>query len=326
MTKINEKITHLENDGRKAVLITGGGGYIGRLVTEELARSPGNFETIVSSDIRLPPVQDRHDGVDYVELDIRRGQELSELIAEHHIDTVIHLVTVVGSHAEAYAIDVGGSENVLKACVENQVRKLIVTSSGAAYGYHADNDEWLTEDSPLRGNEEFPYSHHKRIVEEMLATYRKEYPSLQQLVLRPGTILGASVSNPISDFFDKKIILGLRESPTPWVFIWDKDVVNVIIAGAQGPHIGVFNLSGDGVMTLREVADAMDKRFVALPARLLSEVLDRLQRYGVIDIGKEQVTFLAHRPVLSNQKLKDSFPYLPEKNTRETFEYFLANR
>ncbi len=67
------------------------------------------------------------------------------------------------------------------------MRQIIVTSSGAAYGYHADNPEWLTEDDPVRGNEAFAYSHHKRLVEEMLAVCRTQHPELRQVVLRVGT-------------------------------------------------------------------------------------------------------------------------------------------
>ncbi len=47
-----------------------------------------------------------------------------------------------------------GTRNVIDACVRAQCRKLIVTSSGAAYGYHADNPAWLDEDAALRGNDE----------------------------------------------------------------------------------------------------------------------------------------------------------------------------
>jgi UDP-glucose 4-epimerase len=64
---------------------------------------------------------------------------------------------------------VGGTRNVLDACVAHGVKHLIVSSSGAAYGYHADNPAWLTETHPLRGNPAFAYSDHKRQVEEMLA-------------------------------------------------------------------------------------------------------------------------------------------------------------
>lgn len=323
---MTDQQTQPEATPRKSVMITGGGGYIGRLVTEALADEPGGFETIVCTDVRLPRPERRCEGVDYAELDVRDAGVISDLISTFEVDTVVHLATVVGEHPEARAIDVGGTRKLLEACVENGVRKIIVTSSGAAYGYHEDNDPYLTEDSPLRGNEEFVYAQNKRLVEEMLADYREEHPSLEQLVLRPGTILGDDVSSPISDFFEKPLILGLKDYATPWVFIWDEDVVNVIVAGVQGEHTGTYNLAGDGVMTLREVARAMDKPFIGLPAGLLSKALNALQRYGLVDYGEEQVLFLAHRPVLSNQKLKSSFPYVPRKSTRDVFEHYWSRR
>ena len=61
---------------------------------------------------------------------------------------------------------------------------IVVTSSGAAYGYHPDNPVPLTEDAPCRGNPEFAYADHKRQVEEMLAEVRATHPALEQVVLR----------------------------------------------------------------------------------------------------------------------------------------------
>ncbi len=313
-------------DSRRSVLITGGGGYIGRLVTERLAEEPGEFETIVCTDISLPTQDERADGVEYAMLDIRDRDIIEELLRTHEVDTVVHLATVVGAHEEAYAIDVGGTQNLLEVCVETGVQKIIVTSSGAAYGYHKDNEGVLSEDSPLRGNADFAYSLHKRLVEEMLEEYREEHPELEQLILRPGTILGESVQSPISDFFERPVIMGLRSAETPWVFIWDEDVVRVVVAGVHGSHTGVYNLAGDGVMTLREVAKAMDKRFIGLPRRLTARVLEALHRRGFVENGKEQVLFLAHRPVLSNEKLKSDFPYTPQKTTRQTFDHYWSAR
>lgn len=83
---------------------------------------------------------------------------------------------------------------MLDACLAHGVRRVVVSSSGAAYGYHPDNgvahDGWLTENDPIRGNEAFAYSHHKRLVEDMLAELRTSHPQLEQVVLRIGTILG----------------------------------------------------------------------------------------------------------------------------------------
>jgi len=91
---------------------------------------------------------------------------------------------------------------LLEACISTGVKRIIVTSSGAAYGYHADNPEWLVEHDRLRGNEEFAYSHHKRLVEEMMDDYREKHPELEQVIFRIGTILGKNVNNQITALFE----------------------------------------------------------------------------------------------------------------------------
>jgi len=53
-------------------------------------------------------------------------------------------------------INVGGTRNVLRACVCAKVEQVLYTSSSTAYGFHPDNDKPLTEDSSLRGNADSP--------------------------------------------------------------------------------------------------------------------------------------------------------------------------
>jgi UDP-glucose 4-epimerase len=48
-----------------------------------------------------------------------------------------------------------------------------------------------------------------------------------------------------------------------------------------------------------------------------------LKKLGLTQYGPEQIGFLRYRPVLSNRRLKEVFGYVPEKTTRQTFEYFL---
>ena len=55
----------------------------------------------------------------------------------------------------------------------------------------------------MRGNAEFAYSHHKRLIEEMLAKARTEHPELKQLIFRPGTVLGETVHSPVTDLFER---------------------------------------------------------------------------------------------------------------------------
>jgi len=312
------------------VLVTGAGGYLGSQVIARLAALTGDDRpaAIVAHDIRKP--RTRLDGVDYAVADIR-SPDMAELIARHGIDTVVHLASIVtpgknSNRAFEYDVDVNGTRNLLQACVQHGVRRIIVSSSGAAYGYHADNAAWLTEDMPVRGNEVFAYSHHKRLVEEMLADYRQSHPALKQVVLRIGTILGPTVHNQITDLFEKPRLLAIAGSDSPFVFIWDQDVVAIIVRAIdQGPP-GIFNVAGDGALTIHEIARKLGKRCRVLPAWLLRGALSVLKPLGLTQYGPEQLDFLRYRPVLLNTRLKSEFGYTPRYTSAQVFDIYREAR
>ena len=314
----------------RSVLITGAGGYLGRQVVENLAADPGSLQSIVAMDLRPEPEASRLPGVTYVEADVR-DPGLPQLIAQHRPQVVVHLAALVtpGKKSDRrmeYEVDVLGTERVLQGSQLGGAEKIIYSSSGAAYGYHADNPAWLREDDALRGNVEFAYSDHKRLVEEMLARWREDHPKLAQLILRPGVILGTGTANQITALFDKPLLLGVVGSETPFTIIWDQDAVQVIRRGLFSTATGIYNLSGDGAITMREIAAILGKTYLPLPAGLLKGALWLLKRLGLTQYGPEQVGFLQYRPVLANDRLKEVMGYIPAKTSREVFEYYLAHR
>ena len=312
----------------RSVLVTGAGGYLGRQLIEALAAA--GVTTIVALDVRDEPVEDRVGGVVYRAGDVR-DPALGDLLREHAVDSVVHLAAIVnpgkGSSRELeHSIDVLGTENVLRACIDAGVGQLVVTSSGAAYGYHADNPVPLSEDDALRGNPEFAYSDHKRQVEELLARARVEHPELRQLVFRPGAILGDTTRNQITDLFEKKVVLGVAGSDAPFTFIWDRDVVACLVKGILEGASGIFNLAGDGMTTMPEIARRLGKRYVPLPAWLIRAALTVLHPLRLSQYGPEQVDFLRYRPVLSNTRLKEEFGYSPQLSSTEVFEHYRNTR
>jgi UDP-glucose 4-epimerase len=308
----------------RCVLITGAGGYLGSQLLPALMEKAGEIGRIVAVDVRETPADRRLAGVDYRVMDVR-APGLADLFAQTTPDVVVHLASIVTPGKDStrefeYSVDVLGTENVLNACLASGVGKIVVTSSGAAYGYHADNPAWIGEDWPVRGNEAFAYAHHKRLVEEMLARWRVGHPQLQQVVLRVGTILGATVNNQITALFEKPRLLAIAGADSPFVFVWDRDVAGAILHAVLSERTGVYNLAGDGALTIHEIARRLGKKTTVLPAWLLQAALAILKPFGLTRYGPEQVDFLRYRPVLDNRRLKEEFGYTPQKTSSEAFE------
>ncbi len=314
----------------RRVLVTGAAGFLGQGLIAQLARQ-GRCEAVIAVDVREVPQAQRLSGISYRVQDVC-DPALADTVAAHDIDSVVHLAAIVtpGKHSNRaleYAVDVEGTRNVLQACVAQGVQHLVVSSSGAAYGYHADNPAWLTEDMPLRGNESFAYAHHKRLVEEMLAQYRQTHPQLTQTVLRIGTILGERVDNQITALFEKPRLLAIAGSDSPFVFIWDEDVGGAIVHALSGQAPGgCYNLAGDGALTIFEIAQRLNKPTRVLPAWLLQTALFLGQRLRLSLYGPEQLDFLRYRPVLLNTALKTRFGYCPSKTSTQALDAFITAR
>ncbi len=149
-------------------LVTGGAGYIGSVIVEELlaqGHTPIVYDSFAKGHHAALPAD-----VTVVEGDIRDTALLIETMRRERIDAVIHMVGLIEvglsatNPAAFFETNVGGSMSVVRAMIETGVRRLVFSSTAAVYA--ADAPLPLREDAPTGPTSAYGAS--KLMVEQML--------------------------------------------------------------------------------------------------------------------------------------------------------------
>ena len=95
----------------------------------------------------------------------------------------------------------------------------------------------------------------------------------------------------------------------------------------DSPVTGIFNVAGDGAMTIDEIAAlAGQAACCGCPRGCCAAALAVLHPLGLTRYGPAQVDFLRYRPVLDNTRLKTVFGFTPRLTSRQVFEAWRASR
>lgn len=313
------------------ILITGSSGYLGSNTCIELIKSM-QISTVYGVDIKACPNHlKKSKKYFHLNTDIR-SDEVHTLVEQKKIDVIVHSASILNpprgmSKEEVESIEIDGLKNLLEASKEFAVKKFIFISSGAAYGYFPEHPALIAEDYRIKGNPEFPYSYNKAKAEQLIAGFNKTHPNIKTLILRPGTILGENTSSPLTDYFNNKLLVGVKGFKSPFCFILDSDVSMAILQGCMNLNLtGAYNLSGDGVLTLKEIAKQLNRRYIELPKKPYESLIGVLRFLRLSKFNPYQVNLMCYRPVLENAKLKKNFEHLPSKNSEEVFQIYKSSK
>jgi UDP-glucose 4-epimerase len=307
------------------ILITGAAGSVGKTLVNKLLQTQ---HEVAASDIKPSPFASQNN-LTYQQMDITTS-EFTDWVKATKPDIIVHLASVLQiskqlNREKAYQIDVVATENLLTTAKQLQVKKLIITTSGAAYGYHPQNQNaQIDENWPTLGNDDYFYSSHKSAVEKLLKQAKLDNANMQQVVFRPGAIIGPDVEGPVVNLFQQKVITGLVGYPGPFNFIWSEDVVDYLIEAIETDIQGTFNVAGTGALSLKEIAQVLNKPYLALPASIVKAALSVLKPLGLIQYGPEQVKFIKYRPVLNNAKLLNEFTHQPRFTSKQALEQYIT--
>ena len=278
------------------VAVTGPTGEIGKPFIRALERHKDVTRILGMARRPFDPKAQKWSKTEYRQGDVLDRAAVDALCAE--ADVVVHLAfIIVAGSKESHSINLEGSRNVFEAAVKAKCERLVYASSVAAYGFHEDNPQPLTEDIPARGTEAHPYSADKAAVEDLLSEVVEGYDT-DAYVFRPCIVAGpeapvlinsipyvqlsGKLPGAVRSLFDQVPILKpvLPDPGVPFQLVHHDDVALALRAAVLGRGApGVYNLAGPGEVTMRDLADALGYYTVPVPELALdatAEVIARL--------------------------------------------------
>ena len=182
----------------KKILITGGAGYIGSHIVEQLVKKKSNniyvLDNLSTGDKRLINQKSK-----FIKGDIKNLNLLKKIIKKYSIQTIIHLAAHLNiSEAETekikyYKNNVIGTKNLLLACKNSKVNNIIFSSSCSVYGSVKGS---VSEQK--KTNPEGYYALTKFKGEELIKNYSQKF-NYNYGILRYFNVAGASPSGKIGE-------------------------------------------------------------------------------------------------------------------------------
>lgn len=244
------------------IAVTGGSGQLGTLVLRRLAADDA-VTGIVSIDLRPPAIVSSK--LRAVTADVRDPNFARHL---EGCEGLVHLAFVVTTAPPRHVFDdinINGSKNVFRAAAAAGVKRVVYSSSIAAYGVLPGLPVPVVETTPRRLQQDFAYAACKFQVEDFLDSFEPEHPDLSIARLRPAILIGGVMEHMLGDMLRRRVVVdaGPRSAPLP--IVWDEDVADAAILALKAGARGAFNLAADEPLTMADLARAGGLRLLNLP-------------------------------------------------------------
>lgn len=321
------------------VAVTGPTGEIGISAVTALENDPTVDRILGMARRPFEPTAHGWTKTEYRRGDILDRAAVDALVAD--ADVVIHLAFVImGSRQDSARVNLTGTRNVFAATVAaDRARRLVYTSSVAAYGYHPGNPSPLTEDVPPEGSTEHYYSQQKAACEAALAEITAG-SGLEVFVLRPCIVAGPKAP-ALHDLPWEKIPGPLRalaranplfkplvpDPGHPLQLVHHDDVAAAIaLAATADAPPGAYNIAGDGTLTLSEVVTALGGRPVRVPAFAATATSAALTYLPFVPSTLEWLHIVRTPVVMDTTRAKRLLGWKPAHTSAETLAALAAAR
>ncbi len=248
------------------ILVTGGDGFLGSYVVEELLKDHDNHVTVLSN---TPKKKKRHDA-GFIDCDIRNKNGLLDKIKD--FDIVYHIAGNIRTSKTDdkqlhYGINAIGTRNMLEACSRNGIKRFVFISTCEVYGNI--RKEHIGEDEKIKPENDYARS---KAQAEIYCGKCAKLKKMKVTIIRPSYIYGygqsperlfpkliASALEKGGKINDNKK-LGLSPDSGGYDFVYVKDAAKgIALLGQNGQekHLEVYNISSGKFTSTKEVFDAV---------------------------------------------------------------------
>lgn len=180
------------------IFVTGANGLLGSFICRKFLSEGEKIRALKREDSDMALVQDIKHQIDWVEGDILDIPLLEKYLKD--VDTVIHCAAIVSydgrDRSKLYKINIEGTANVVNACLNAGVQRLLHVSSVAAIGKGKDvtsaneNSKWVDSEGSST------YGKTKYLAE--LEVWRGAMEGLKTLIINPSVVIGPGDWNKTS--------------------------------------------------------------------------------------------------------------------------------
>jgi nucleoside-diphosphate-sugar epimerase len=309
-------------------LVTGGSGFLGRLITRELMT---RGERVRIADVWEEP--QRHPDTEFLHCDVRNRQAVR--MAMHGVDVVHHnaaLVPLSKSGKAFWEVNVEGSRIAAEEAGRAGVRSFIHMSSSAVYG--AAKEQPITPSTPACPVEAYGRS---KLASELAVREICNRFGVQLVIIRPRTILGPGRLGIFQILFkwisSNANVYVIGSGNVPFQFIHARDLMAAYMLAVARSRAGTYNVGTDRYGTMRQALENLighaksRSKVLSLPKTLTTRTLQILDLLRLSPLAPyHYLTY--HKPFCFDidhvLKLGWAPRYSNDEMLQETYDNFLA--
>lgn len=313
-------------------LVTGGAGFFGSLLSEDLARN--GHEVVILDRIYDAELAQRFA---FAQVDLREPAKLNDAFERFGpIDGVFHVAAML-AHAikdkrDLVDSNVAGTRNIAQAAADHGVPQLVFTSSNCVVGKPFSQP--VKEDDPINPLEIYGVT--KWEGEKALATFKDR---LNITMIRCPTIMAGGRLGLLSILYEfiyegRKVWM-LGDGSNRYQFIAAADLSDAMHRAIRQPGFHLYNIGSDDVPTLRGLYETVIKhagttaRVARLPKPPAVGAMTLLHLLGMSPLGPYHYKMLAESFVFDTTRIKTELGWRPTKtNTQmliESYDWYVQH-